>query len=215
MEHGWGVEISIPFKSIAFDISRGYWGCNIERVIRRKQEVVRWTAISPSREMTLLSDFGEIRGITNIHQGLGLEVKPVASIAFREDKEENLKNWKLRPGLDISYNITPSLLAQATLNTDFADAEVDDRLVNLTRFPLFYPEKRDFFARDSALFSFGGIEFSPLPFYSRRIGLDPYGKPVDLLGGLRLTGRFDGTSLAFINVQQDEYGDIPAKIFQY
>lgn len=209
--NGWSAEISIPFKSLAFSLSQGFWGCNIERVIRRKQEVVRWTAISPSREMTLLSDFGEIRGITNIHQGIGLEVKPVTSLSFKEDKESNYKVWKLKPGLDLSYNITPSLTAQATFNTDFAEAEVDERLVNLTRFPLFYPEKREFFSRDSALFSFGGIEYSPLPFYSRRIGLTPDGKPVDLLGGVRLTGRFDGTSLAVINVQQDEYGNVSSK----
>jgi hypothetical protein len=208
---GWTAEIAIPFKSISFDLSSGFWGCNIERVIRRKQEVIRWTAISPSREMTLLSDFGELRGITNIHQGLGLEFKPVMSIAFKDDKSENYHAWRLKPGLDVSYNITPSLTGQATFNTDFAEAEVDERMVNLTRFPLFYPEKREFFARDSALFSFAGIDYSPLPFYSRRIGLDADGKPVDIIAGGRLTGRFDNTSLAVINVQQDSHDDIKSK----
>lgn len=210
-DFGWTAEIAIPFKSIAFDMSRGFWGCNIERVIRRKQEVIRWTALSVSREMTLLSDFGELRGITNIHQGLGLEVKPVMSIAFKDDKSDNYHGWKWKPGLDVSYNITPSILAQATFNTDFAEAEVDERMVNLTRFPLFYPEKREFFARDSALFSFGGIEYSPLPFYSRRIGLDADGRPVDIIAGGRITGRFDSTSIALLNVQQDSYRDIKSK----
>lgn len=208
---GWSVEVMIPFKSLSFDPTREYWGMNIERVIRRKQEVIRWTALTPAKEMTLLSDFGELRGLTNIHQGLGLEARPVMSVNFKDDREQNRQNWKLKPWLDIAYNIKPTLLAQATLNTDFAEAEVDDRRVNLTRFPLFYPEKRDFFARDAALFSFGGIEYSPLPFYSRRIGLDAEGNPVDIIGGLRLTGRFDGTSIALLTVQQDEHNDIKSK----
>jgi len=208
---GWTAEIAIPFKSLSFDTKRDVWGCNIERVIRRKQEVVRWTAISAAKPVTSLADFGELRGLTGMKQGMGLEVRPFTSLKYEDDVLTEEKTWNLKPGTDVTYNITPSLKANATFNTDFAEAEVDERIVNLTRFPLFFPEKRDFFLQDSSLFNFGGLRRSPLAYYSRRIGLSAEGELVDIIAGGRLTGRIGNTSIALLDVQQDKIGDIQSK----
>jgi len=208
---GWTVEIAIPFKSLSFDPHRDTWGCNIERVIRRKQEIVRWTALSRSKSMSSLADFGELRGLQGMKQGLGLEARPFLSVKYKEDAVNHRTEWKFKPGGDLTYYLTPSLKANATFNTDFAEAEVDERVVNLSRFPLFFPEKRDFFLQDSSLFRFGGMEESPLPYYSRRIGLGAAGQPVDLIAGGRLTGRIGNTSVALLDVQQDSYPGVPSK----
>jgi hypothetical protein len=114
--------------------------------------------------MTSLADFGELRGFNNLRQGHGLEFQPFLSAKYRDDSLNQRQNWDFKPGFDLTYNLTPSLRAQGTLNTDFAEAEVDERVVNLTRFPLFFPEKRDFFLQDAALWRFGGLEYSPLPY---------------------------------------------------
>ena len=157
-ELGWTVEMEIPFKSLSFDPRNTTWGCNLERVIRRRQETVRWTALSRSQGVTTLSDFGQLIGFEGLRQGHGFELRPFVTL---KDIENGEGNWKFKPGGDITYRITPSLTANATFNTDFAETEVDDRIVNLTRFPVFFPEKRDFFWQDSSLFSFGGMGGSP------------------------------------------------------
>lgn len=205
---GWTAELAIPFKSLSFDPRHDSWGCNVERIIRRKQETVRWAALSRARPMTSLADFGELRGLEGMRQGLGLEARPFVSVKYLDDAVTGDKEWKFKPGLDLTYRITPSLTANATFNTDFAEAEVDERVVNLTRFPQFFPEKRDFFLQDSSLFSFGGLTEPVLPYYSRRIGLNAGGQPVDLIAGGRLTGRIGNTSVALLDVQQDSYVDV-------
>ena len=210
-ELGWTAEVEIPFKSLSFDSSSDTWGCNIERVIRRKQETIRWAGLSRAKTVTQLSDFGELRGLTNLRQGLGLELKPFVSAEYLDDATADKREWDLNSGGDILYRITPSLTAQATFNTDFAEAEVDKRQVNLTRFPLFFPEKRDFFLQDASLFSFGGLSKSFLPYYSRRIGMGNDGQPVDILAGGRMTGRVGGTRIALLNVLQDDHGGISQK----
>ena len=210
-EQGWTAELAIPFRSLGFDPQTNAWGCNFERVIRRKQEVVRWAALSPAKAVTTLADFGQIQGLERLRQGKGLEFRPFAGGRFRDDRLNARQQWEFRPGLDVTYQITPMLKLQGTLNTDFAEAEVDERVVNLTRFPLFFPEKRDFFLQDASVWRFGGLVQSPLPYYSRRIGLATDGTPVDILGGARVTGRLNGTTLGLLNVQQDAYREVPSK----
>jgi hypothetical protein len=204
---GWTAELVIPFTSLSFDPRHDRWGCNIERIIRRKQETVRWTALLPAKPMTNLADFGELRGIRPERKGHGLEVKPFASLEHLDDAGTDGSAWRIKPGLDLTDRITPSLTANATFNTDFAEAEVDQRLVNLTPYPQLYPEKRDFFLQDSSLFAFGGRSNTFSPFYSRDIGLDASGQSVPLLAGGRLTGRVGDTSVALLDVQQDSYLD--------
>ncbi len=208
---GWTVEIVLPFKSFSFDPRIEAWRWNIERVIRRKQETVRWTALSRAKEFTALEDFGELRGLRDLRQGLGLEARPYVRGTYSDDAGTRRREFEFRWGGDVTYRITPTLTALATYNTDFAETEVDDRVVSLSRFPVFFPEKRDFFLQDAPLFSFGGLPTDSSPFYSRRIGLGVDGRPVDILGGGRLTGRVGGTSVALLDVYQDAHAGIEAK----
>ena len=208
---GWTVEIAIPFNSLSFDSNIEGWRWNIERIIRRKQETVRWTGLSQAKQVTALEDMGELRGLINLQQGLGLEFKPYLRGAYTDGTDNGEKDFDFKYGFDATYRITPSLTAVATYNTDFAETEVDDQIVNLSRFPLFFPEKRDFFLQDGSLFKFGGLTMGTTPYYSRRIGRGADGIPVDILGGARITGRMGGTSLALLNVHQDEHEGIEAK----
>jgi len=214
---GWTAEIAIPFKSLSFDPQRDTWGFNIERIIRRKQEIVRWTALSRAKPMTSLADFGELRGLQDLRQGRGLEVTPFSSMRYQDDAVNRRHQWTFKPGGDFTYNLTPSLKANATINTDFAEAEVDQRVINLSRFAFTFPEKRDFFLQDAALFRFGPLEglddldSATAYYYSRRIGLSPNGQPVDILGGARLTGRIGDTTIALLDVQQDRTASLDQK----
>ena len=208
---GWSAEFALPVKSLSFDPAGTVWGFNIARAIRRKQEVVRWSGFSRSRPTVALPELGELRGFTGLHQGHGLELKPYASFTRRSQPRPNEKATEFKPGLDVVWHATPSLAATLTFNTDFADAEVDERLVNLGRFPLFFPEKRSFFTQDASLFTFGGIINDPVPFYSRRIGLAADGTKIDLLGGAKLTGRAGPWTIGLLDVLTDEHGTIGAK----
>ncbi|MFC1765859.1 DUF5916 domain-containing protein [Planctomycetota bacterium] len=213
-QNGWTVEMAIPFTSLSFDPRKDRWGCNVERTIRRKQEVVRWTALLNTQSATLLSTLGELYGLTGMQQGVGLDVQPYLSQKYRDPPRESEGRWDTKVGGDVTYYITPSLKVNGTVNTDFAEAEVDQRDVNLTRFPLFFPEKRDFFLQDSSLFNFGGLSEGLLPYYSRRIGLSASGEPVDIRYGGRLTGRAGDTSMALLDVEQDGYDRVdPSNLF--
>ena len=204
---GWTAEFVIPFSSLSFDPGHDHWGFNIERVIRRKQEIVRWTSLARAKWMDSLADFGELRGLHVERHGVGLELKPFASVEYLDDAGTDGAAWRVKPGFDLTDRITPSLTANATFNTDFAEAEVDQRVVNLTPYPQFYPEKRDFFLQDSSLFTFGSPSESLSPYYSRNIGLSASGQSISLLAGGRLTGRVGDTSVALLDVQQDAYTD--------
>jgi len=208
---GWTAEIAIPLKSLSFDPGIEMWRWNVERIIRRKQETVRWTATSRTKRMTALEDMGELHGLHDLRQGLGLDIKPYLKGAYADGTENGESDFDFEYGFDATYRITPTLTAVATYNTDFAETEVDDRFVNLTRFPKFFPEKRDFFLQDGPLFNFGGLTRGTSPYYSRSIGLGIDGQPVEILGGGRITGRVGGTSIALLDVYQDAHAGIEAK----
>ena len=193
---GWTAEFAIPTQTVAFDPRLDRWGFNVERVIRRNNEVVRWA--SPRREVDIesMGAAGTAAGLEDLTQGIGLTVTPFAVATADFDSGDA----DLEPGLDVFYQITPSVVASLTINTDFAETEVDDRQINLTRFPLFFPEKRDFFLQDAGLFRFGGIRRSPLPFHSRRIGIVG-GSEKEILAGLKVTGRQDRVSFGLLDVQ--------------
>jgi hypothetical protein len=208
---GWSAEFAIPVKSLAFDPAGGTWGFNVLRSIRRKQELVRWACFSRAKSNLSLPDAGHLRGIAGLRQGRGFDFKPYASLIRRSDPAPGEKRVEFNPGFDLVWHVTPSLAATLTVNTDFADAEVDERQVNLGRFPLFFPEKRAFFTQDASLFTFGGIDSDPLPFFSRRIGLADDGTKVDLLGGVKLTGRAGPWTLGLLDVQVDEHAGVDSK----
>ena len=158
-EGGWTAEIEIPYKSISFDPTTDTWGLNFSRGIVRRDETIAW--VSRNREFNP-SVSGLAVGFEGLEQGLGLDIVPSASIiGERTYSQDTLADegstTSLEPSLDIFYKLTPQLNASLTVNTDFSSTEVDDRQVNLDRFGLFFPEKRDFFLRESDIFEFGGI----------------------------------------------------------
>ena len=135
---------------------------------------------------------GHGRGLVGLEQGVGLDVVPSAlTVDARRDPSTTraIDRREFEPSLDVFYKITPSLTGALTINTDFSATDVDDRQVNLTRFSLFFPEKRDFFLQDADIFEFGGLEANGRPFFSRRIGLSDSGAPIDLDVGGKITGR--------------------------
>ncbi len=200
-EIGWVIEIDIPFRSIAFDPNAPAWGINFQRTVRRKQEELLWTGHQRNQGLRRMANAGLLVGITDVSAGRGFEVRPYISgytfsapgrtPAAPHDTVGDI-------GLDMAYNITPSLRAVATVNTDFAETEVDQRLVNLTRFPLFLPERRTFFL-DGATF----FDFPIQAFFSRRVGLVD-GQPRPIVGGAKLTGQAGRNDLGAILVRTDE-----------
>ncbi|MEE2668611.1 MAG: DUF5916 domain-containing protein [Gemmatimonadota bacterium] len=210
---GWSAEFAIPFRSLRFpETSDEPWGFNIYRVIRRKNEQTLWSSWSRSNEgFTRVSRAGHIHGLTNLPRtGLNVELKPyvLAGSIQEPDLFDHLDaDEQLEIGLDAKYEVRPGLVLDATLNTDFAQVEVDDQQVNLTRFSLFYPEKRDFFLENGGIFEMGWRSmYEPPPFllfFSRRIGISEDG-PIPVLGGLRLTGRTGDQTVGFVNVVMDE-----------
>lgn len=200
---GWHAELAIPFESIAFDPADPTWGFNLNRVIKRKEEFLRWSGHARDDSFFRMTSAGDVTGLEGARQGLGLDLVPffTAKARHERDGDDDLAG---EPGLDAFYRITPSLQAALTLNTDFAETEVDDRRVNLTRFPLFFPEKRDFFLQDAGIFEFGsGGATTLLPFFSRRIGLDAAGTPVPIQGGGKLTGRAGDWNIGVLAVVTD------------
>jgi hypothetical protein len=208
---GWSAEFAIPVKTLAFDPANDTWGFNIARSVRRKQEFERWSGFSRAKSVFSLPDLGDMRGLRDLRQGRGIDVKPYVSVSRHSDPGPGEKQDELNPGLDVVWHVTPSLAATLTVNTDFADAEVDERRVNLGRFSLFFPEKRAFFTQDASLFTFAGIQQDPLPFFSRRIGLASDGHKVDLLGGGKLTGRAGPWTIGVLDVQTGSYGDVASQ----
>lgn len=212
---GWTAEIFIPFKTISFNPKLTSWGVNIERYIARKQEVIRYSGISLNSFFSNPKEAGLMDGIENVKQGLGLTFRPYAKISRNDDKrDENQPDKELKGGFDLYKNITPNLVGALTINTDFAETDVDQRKLNLTRFPLYYPEKRTFFLEGSDIFDFGSTSSDNfLPFFSRRIGLLD-GHQVPLQWGTKLYGKVSNTNLAVLDVQSG-YSDIttPTNMF--
>ena len=197
-DKGWSAEFRIPVKTLSFDPNAETWGFNIERVIRRDNEIVRWATPTRNSSIRRLADAGDLVDLVGLRQGLGLDVKPSASLTLRNGGASVFD-----PSVDVFYKITPAIQATLTLNTDFAETEVDDRQVNLTRFSLFFPEKRAFFLQDAGIFEFGGIRRSPLPFFSRRIGISN-GVQKDILAGFKVTGRTDKWTFGAMSVQMKD-----------
>ena len=208
---GWSAEFAIPFKTIAFDPVAPRWGFNAQRIIRRNRETIRWASPQRARDFDSVADAGSLTGLEDLDKGVGLDVKPFLRGTYRRDDESGDSEFELEPGLDLFYRITPKLTLALTFNTDFAETEVDDRRVNLTRFPLFFPEKRDFFLQDAGIFEFGGIGRNPLPYFSRRIGIGPDGTPADIVYGAKLTGRVGDLNIGLLNTQVDSVDGVPSK----
>jgi hypothetical protein len=213
---GWSVEMEIPFRTLNFDPGLTAWGVNFQRTIRRKAEESVWTGHLRNEGVAHMASAGRLEGLTNISQGLGLDVKPYVvgnlSSAPGRGRSGQLATGDL--GLDLFYNLTPALRANVSINTDFAETEVDARQVNLTRFPLFFEEKRDFFLQGATYFDFGReIGNQVTPFFSRRIGLDEDGIPQPIDAGAKLTGQAGAFDIGFVQVRTRQTDSQPGADF--
>jgi hypothetical protein len=186
-EFGWSAEIKIPFSTLKFDSKNSIWGINFKRFIARKNEEVLWTAYHRNEGIMLISKAGILKGIEGIKRENSLHLRPYILAGIQKEPQSASK-YKLRTGLDLKYSLTSSLTLDFTAHPDFGQVEVDRKRINLTRFSLFYPEKREFFLEGAGIFSFG-ITGRVQPLYTRRIGLSPDREEIPILGGARLTGK--------------------------
>jgi hypothetical protein len=193
---GWDAEMAIPFKTLGFAKGSDQWGVKLIRYYMKNQETGYWPVANLNAHKFQVSDAGILEGMKGISQGLGLDIVPYGLTGTDYKQEEGQIKPVANAGLEVYYNITSNLKAALTLNTDFAQTEVDAQEINLTRFRLFYPEKRDFFLDGANYFNFGisgagSSSYSTrlIPFFSRRIGLDSTGNPIPVLYGGKMTGQ--------------------------
>jgi len=216
-EEGWTAEIAIPWKTLRFARSdTTVWGINFARMIRRKNEHVYWQLIP--RELGKsgifsLSEAGELHGLKNIQMGGNLELRPYFLGGLENDLYTGYRTDRVADaGMDAKIALTANLTLDLTVNTDFAQVEADEQQVNLSRFSLYFPEKREFFLEGAEIFSFagsGGMRHyhgggsSMDLFYSRRIGL-VNGREARILGGAKMVGKIGRYQVGFLNMLTDE-----------
>ncbi|HSM61700.1 MAG TPA: DUF5916 domain-containing protein, partial [Longimicrobiales bacterium] len=226
-DHGWTLEMAIPWKTLRFDPSLPdqEWGLNVMRRIRRRNEVAYWAPLDRRNRIFLVSLAGTMSGMGRLPANRNLTVKPF-TLASRATGSElgAVAGDEIDGGLDVKWGITPSLTLDLTWRTDFSQVEVDREQVNLTRFPLFFPEQREFFLENSGTFTFGDVDGGPgsprrgttlsdfTLFHSRQIGLRG-GRPVPLVGGGRLTGRVGALEIGLLDVQSESFEGAPAENF--
>jgi len=209
--NGWVAEGFIPLSTLSFNSEAPAWGVNLERFRARTGERVRWHGTERQYEVTNLGNTGRLTGLSELRRTSRFELRPFATVTVTHDRATDATDTEFKPGFDLAYKLTEATTAVLTVNTDFADAEVDDRVVNLTRFPVKFPEKRAFFLQDAGVFSYSLINNNPLPYYSRRIGLGPRGEVVDLVGGLRVSGREGPVNFGLLGVRTQSSGPLEAK----
>ena len=224
-EGGWTMEAAIPFKSLRYRQGRAQiWGFNIRRVVRWKNEMSSLTPLPAARGFPaqfMMSLSATLVGLEVPARDRTIELKPyaISEVAGTRSGATELSDDVAGDlGFDVKYGVTQSLVADVTVNTDFAQVEADEQQVNLTRFSLFFPEKREFFLENQGIFAFGGARSSgtrgggtdtPVLFYSREIGLDREEEvPIDVGG--RMSGRIGRFSVGFMNIQTGEVPDIGA-----
>ena len=198
---GWSVEIRIPVFSINFAKGLSAWGLNVQRRIQRTQERERWAAPSRDTKLYQTSRAGLLTDLPDFSLGLGLSVRPALLGGIDHPSRNAETTGTGDVSVDLSKRLGSNLTASLTVNTDFAETEADTRQTNLTRFPLFFPEKRAFFLEGSDTFGFGlGAATDVRPFFSRRIGLVS-GNEVPILLGAKVSGRQGKTSLGGLVVR--------------
>lgn len=214
---GWAAEIGIPVSTLRFDPLAEQWGLNVQRMIRRRNEETHWAPLP--LEASINSDLtqngqiavhrvslaGKLNGLRGLRPSRQLDMKPYTVGGRDEDRVRGGSSDDFDGGLDLKWGLTRSLVLDLTYNTDFAEVEVDDQQVNLTRFSLFFPEKRDFFLENAGVFDFGPrprVSWGDVlmkPFFSRRIGLEG-GRTVPIDYGARLTGRAGGWNIGVLGI---------------
>jgi len=221
-EEGWVAEVEIPFKTLSFDPANDTWGINFARYIGRKSEQIGWLSTNRKQNPSL---FGEVAGMKGMDQGIGLDVVASGRASQSKNFETGTSSDSVEPAVDVFYKVTPALTAALTFNTDFSGTGVDERQINLTRFGLFFRERRGFFLQDTDIFEFGRLggdgyldkttfsrveKESGRPFFSRRIGLSATGETIDINAGGKLTGRVGAWDVGLLGIRQDEFETLGA-----
>lgn len=230
-ETGWSAEFAIPFKSVrTTEENPRTWGLDLERLIRRKNETSLWNTFRRGFQLESASQSGHLTGISDIETGLRLRIKPYALGGFSHTTNRSQtpvcrdagssqapapgSEWcnESSAGIEVvKWRLSPSLTADFTANTDFAQADVDNQQINLDRFPLFFSERREFFQEGAGVFEFGIAEGENRGsaemklFHTRQIGLSPRRQPVPIIGGGRITGRVQRYTIGLLNVQTQRY----------
>ena len=235
MENGWYAEIAIPFRTLRFSSAESQtWGINFQRRIRRRNEDSFWSPLLRIYDLQRVSMAGTLEGLQSIRPGSDLRLKPYVLGSSGKSSLVSVGS-DFNAGFDVKFGVTSGLTWDFTVNTDFSQVEADEQQVNLTRFSLFFPEKRDFFLENSGIFQFGqdsrgaggggsgGVQISggggtntsqdAILFFSRRLGLGENGSSIPLLGGSRLTGRIGAYSVGALNIQQQSTKTSPAANF--
>jgi hypothetical protein len=213
-DRGWYAEFRIPFATLRYGAGkRQDWGFNAVRGIRRRNEEAFWAPVPRQFSLMRVSRAGTVQGL-ELPTARTATLTPFALTAIHRDSITNYgTDGQAQVGFDAKLGVTPSLTLDLTYNTDFAQVEVDEQPTNLTRFPLFFPEKRPFFLENAGVFSAGTPQAVDL-FFSRRIGIDSLGNPVKIIGGGRLSGRVGGMTLGLLQIFTDkEAGIAPANSY--
>jgi len=226
---GWTAEFAIPFKTLRFDDTTDTqsWGFNIQRIMRNRNEWVQWSPAPRPFRIFEASIAGTLEGIEGVRQGSNLKVKPFL-VANRQESGLPVPGQEsFDGGIDLKYGITSGLTLDLTVNTDFSQVEVDQQQVNLSRFGLFFPEKREFFLENLGVFDVCGnagggggrggrggggrcgAERDIVPFFSRRIGLSEDGQPLSMRGGARVTGKLAGFDVGVLGLNVGGEDDAP------
>ncbi len=218
VETGWYAEIAIPFRTLRFSSGdEQTWGVNFQRRIRRRNEDSFWAPLPRIYDLQRVSLAGTLEGLQGVRPGNDIRVKPYV-LGSAGTSTRVAVGRDATAGLDVKYGVTSGLTWDFTVNTDFSQVEADEQQVNLTRFSLFFPEKRDFFLENSGIFQFGqgrgvvfggggggftsGRQTDAILFFSRRIGLSENAESIPIAGGTRLTGRFGAYSVGVLSIQQ-------------
>ena len=197
---GWYAEFRIPFSTLRYGSDKlQNWGVNLARSVRRRNEESFWSTVPRQYNLYRVSRAGTLEGLEVPRQRIATVSPYVLSSAVKNFVTGGDARYPINLGVDAKFGLTPSLTLDATYNTDFAQVEVDEQRTNLTRFPLFFPEKRPFFLENAGVFSAGTPQAVEL-FFSRRIGIDSLGTPVPILGGGRLTGKVGGLTVGMIQL---------------
>lgn len=227
-ERGWTAEIRIPFRTLRFSAADlQTWGINFLRQIRRRNESTYWAPVPRNYSITRASMAGTMTALRQVKPGNDFRIKPYALTSGNRASGAPT-DGTMQGGFDVKYGVTSGLTWDFTVNTDFSQVEADEQQVNLTRFSLFFPEKREFFLENAGLFQFGPGQNMPrglagrqnaladnVLFFSRQIGLsdDGQARPLPILAGTRLSGHVGDYGIGLLNIQQRRDGDSPATNF--
>ena len=220
---GWFAEMVIPLKTLRFKTPASHeWGLNMTRRLRRMNEDSHWSPLPRRFRVFKASLAGTLRGLDGLDQGRNLTVKPYATAGPKQTRVAGAlgSDFDFDGGVDVKYALTPSSKLDLTYRTDFSQVEADQQQVNLTRFSVFFPEKREFFLENRDLFNFGvrgggsgGAANNLLPFFSRKIGLSASGTPIPILGGARVSGKTRSYDVGLVAMRTESTTTTPANTF--